>query len=79
MTKLCDHTEVGLGLKSIQHLYYVLMPQIPQNLYFLPQISDVLLAFAMLHDELHGSDLTSEFSTAFIYLQRTKGQECQLK
>ena len=68
MGKLCDHTEVSLGFKGIQHLYDVLMTQVPQDFDLLSQVPDVLLTLAMLHDELHSSDLASEFSAPFINL-----------
>lgn len=68
MTKLCDDTEVSFGLKGVQHLNDVLMPQPSQDLDLLPQISDVLLALAMLHDELHGCDLTCKFAPALVHL-----------
>lgn len=68
MAKLCDHTKVGFGLECVQHLNNILMPQVAQNLYLLSQIPDVFLAFAMLHDELHGGDLPSELSAPFVHL-----------
>ena len=72
MTKLCHHTEISFGLECIKHLYDVFMPQIPQDLNLLPQVPDVFFAFAMLHYELHGSDLTGKLSATFIHLQTTK-------
>jgi len=71
MRKFGDNTEVGLRLKSVQHQDDVLMPQIPQDLNLLPQVSDVLLAFAMFHDELHGSNLPSKLSAPLIDLHKT--------
>lgn len=68
MAKLCDHAEVSFGLKCIQHLNYVLMPQVSQNLYLLSQVSDIFFAFTMLHDEFHGSDLPCKLSAPFIHL-----------
>lgn len=68
MAKLCNYTEISFCLKCIQHLYNVLMPQVSQDLNLLSQISDVLLAFAMLHDEFHGSDLPCELSAPFVHL-----------
>ena len=47
------------------------MPQIAQNFYLLSQVSDILFAFAMLHDELHGSNLSSELSAPFVHLRCT--------
>lgn len=63
-----DHAEVCLGLKSVQHLDNVLMPQLPQDLNLLPQVLDVLLAFAVLHDKLHGCDLACALPPAFVDL-----------
>jgi hypothetical protein len=37
-----DYTEVCLGLKRIKHLNDVLMPQLPQDFNFLPQVPYVL-------------------------------------
>jgi hypothetical protein len=37
-----DYTEVCLGLKRIEHLYDVLMPQLPQDFNLLPQVPYVL-------------------------------------
>ncbi len=71
MRKLGDNTEVGLCLKSIQHQDDVLMPQIPQDFNLLPQVSDVLFAFAMFHNELHGSNLPSKLSAPLVDLHRT--------
>lgn len=71
MAKLCDHTKVGFCLECVQHLNDILMPQVAQNLYLLSQVPDVLLAFAMLHDELHGGDLPSELSAPFVHLVDT--------
>ena len=68
MCKLCDYTEICLCLKGIKHLYNVLMLEIPENLYLLPEILDVLLAFAVLHDEFHGCNLSGELASALIYL-----------
>ncbi len=67
--KFCDDTEISLCLKCVQHLDNVLMPKISQDLYLLPQVLDVLLAFAMFHDELHGSDLSSRLSAPLVNLQ----------
>ena len=68
MAKLCDHTKVCLCLECVQHLNDILMPKVAQNLDLLPQVLDILLAFAMLHDELHGRDLSCELSTPFVHL-----------
>jgi hypothetical protein len=38
----CDHAEVRLGLKRVQHLDDVFMPELPQDFNLLPQVPDVL-------------------------------------
>ena len=68
MTKFCDDTEVGFCLKSIKHLDNVLMLEVSQNFDLLPQILDVFLTLAVLHDKLHGSYLPSEFAASFVHL-----------
>lgn len=70
MGKLGDNTEIRLCLKSIQHLNDVFMPQVSQDFNLLSQVSDVFLAFAMFHDELHGSNLPSEFTAPLVDLQK---------
>ena len=72
MSQFCDYTEISLGLKGVQHLNYVFVSKITQNLDFLPQVLDVFLAFAMLHDELHGRDLPCKLSATFVYLHMSK-------
>ena len=68
MSKLCDHAKICLGLKGIQHLDDILMPQPAQDLDLLPQVPDVLLALPMLHDEFHGCDLACELPAPLVYL-----------
>jgi hypothetical protein len=48
----------------------VFVPQVPQDLDLLAQVLDVLLAFAVLHDEFHGCDLASAFATTLVDLVR---------
>jgi len=56
-------------LKGVQHLDDVLVPEVPQDLDLLPQVADVLLALALLHDELHGRDLAGAAAAAFVDLR----------
>ena len=69
MSELRDHTEICLGLKGVQHLDDVLMPQPAQDFDLLPQVPDVLLALPMLHDEFHGCNLTCELPASLVYLR----------
>ena len=71
MCKLCDHTEICLCLKGIKHLDDILVLEVPENLYFLPEILDVFLTFAVLHNEFHGCDLSGELASTFVYLMTT--------
>ena len=68
MAKFCDDTEVSFCLKSIKHLDDIFMLEVSENFDLLPQILDVFLTLAMLHDELHGCDLSSELAATFVHL-----------
>mmetsp|Transcript_23406 Transcript_23406/g.56011 ORF Transcript_23406/g.56011 Transcript_23406/m.56011 type:complete len:249 (-) Transcript_23406:293-1039(-) len=62
--------EVGLRLKSIKHLYDAFVSERAKDFNFLPEVLQVLLALAMLHNELHSSDLTSIFPPPLVHLPK---------
>ena len=66
--KLRHDAEIGLGLKPVQHLDYVLVPQVAQDLNLLTQVAHILLAFPVLANELHRCYLAGELAPPLIYL-----------
>lgn len=64
----CDHTEVRLGLKGVEHLDDVFVLELPQDLDLLAQVPDVLFRLAVLDNELHGRDLAGASPPALVHL-----------
>ena len=66
----CHDAEIRLCFKRVEHLDDVFVPEALENLYLLPEALNVLLALAMLHDELHGRDLARLLPPALVDLMR---------
>ena len=74
--ELGHDNELAFGLKGVQHLDDVLVPQGTKDLDLLPERADVLLRLAMLYDELEGHDLTCVLASSFVnFAERTLAHE----
>ena len=66
MRVLGHHAEVSVGLECIEHQDDVLVIQLPQDTDLLSKVLYILLALAVLIDELHGYREASILSASLI-------------